>query len=339
MLDTYLTSDTMKTFIGLAVTESSPVSLYSPYSAFNIPLLESGTIFDGKWGFVKGGIGNVTKELAQINKRRGVSIITSAKVNHVSKDGEVTYEKKGTMKSIAADHVIFATDPLTASLLTDNEQLIRTVSKKKFLGTSGKLIMFFKKPVQWKDSDYKKDFESACRFIFISNTPDQFEMSTRDTKRKEFSPCYFEIYCEGAGRRKMGEKMTYDVIDIFFKNLALSRKGKELEHVRKEVEELILSKIKNKGDLITSILLTPKDLQEIFFFPEGNIDHLEVCEGQTFFQRNYSPNPKKNFYQFGNSKRMYYCGAGAYPCGSVAGTPGYMCAKYLIKNQGGIKNK
>ena len=27
---------------------------------------------------------------------------------------------------------------------------------------------------------------------------------------------------------------------------------------------------------------------------------------------------------------IYYCGAGSFPCGSVAGTPGYMCAKHII---------
>ena len=30
---------------------------------------------------------------------------------------------------------------------------------------------------------------------------------------------------------------------------------------------------------------------------------------------------------------IFYCGAGSYPCGSVAGTNGYMCAKQIIANQ------
>ena len=30
-----------------------------------------------------------------------------------------------------------------------------------------------------------------------------------------------------------------------------------------------------------------------------------------------------------NYENIFYCGAGAYPCGSVAGTTGYMCAKQL----------
>ena len=31
-------------------------------------------------------------------------------------------------------------------------------------------------------------------------------------------------------------------------------------------------------------------------------------------------------------KDVYYCGAGSFPCGSVAGTAGYMCSKQLIRN-------
>lgn len=62
----------------------------------------------------------------------------------------------------------------------------------------------------------------------------------------------------------------------------------------------------------------------------GNIDHVELSHGQTFFSRTYSPDPERSFYQFGDYPNVFYCGAGTYPCGSVAGTPGYMCAKQII---------
>ena len=32
-----------------------------------------------------------------------------------------------------------------------------------------------------------------------------------------------------------------------------------------------------------------------------------------------------------NYQDIYYCGAGSFPCGSVAGTPGYICSKQIIK--------
>jgi phytoene dehydrogenase-like protein len=131
----------------------------------------------------------------------------------------------------------------------------------------------------------------------------------------------------------------YELVSVFFKNLALSKTGQQLPEVKKEVEKYILAKIANPEDLAHSILETPKDLQEMFFFPGGNIDDVDLADGQTFFQRNYSADPLRNFYQFGSDPRVLYCAAGTYPCGSVAGTPGYMCAKQLIERVRGNEVK
>ena len=52
--------------------------------------------------------------------------------------------------------------------------------------------------------------------------------------------------------------------------------------------------------------------------------------GQTFHDRQFSADPERRFYAFGGFPNVSYCGAGAYPCGSIAGTPGYMCAQQLL---------
>jgi phytoene dehydrogenase-like protein len=53
--------------------------------------------------------------------------------------------------------------------------------------------------------------------------------------------------------------------------------------------------------------------------------------GQTFADRQYAEDPAGDFYRFGRWANLAYCGAGAYPCGSIAGTPGYMCAQQLAR--------
>lgn len=70
------------------VIESGPVSLEEPYSAFNIALMHSGTIFDGHWGFVKGGIWKVTEELARINNQLGVQTVAPAAVLSITEAGK-----------------------------------------------------------------------------------------------------------------------------------------------------------------------------------------------------------------------------------------------------------
>ena len=44
-----------------------------------------------------------------------------------------------------------------------------TIEKKNYLGSSGKLTMFFKKPVEWKK---EKALETSFRFVFSQYTLD-----------------------------------------------------------------------------------------------------------------------------------------------------------------------
>ena len=84
-------------------------------------------------------------------------------------------------------------------------------------------------------------------------------------------------------------------------------------------------------DCIWTRLLTPRDLKDIFHFPGGNIDHTVLTGGQTFSDRNFSSDPENHFYRLLDNENAFICGAGTYPCGSIAGTPGYMCSQEVIR--------
>ncbi len=53
LLDHYFTAERSKVYMAMTVTESGPVSLHESYTAFTMPLMDSGSIFDGYYGFVK----------------------------------------------------------------------------------------------------------------------------------------------------------------------------------------------------------------------------------------------------------------------------------------------
>jgi phytoene dehydrogenase-like protein len=78
--------------------------------------------------------------------------------------------------------------------------------------------------------------------------------------------------------------------------------------------------------------LTPRDLKSLFLFPGGNIDHTTLVGSQTYFDRTFSSRPESGFYRFGTNENIHICGSGTYPCGSVAGTPGYMCSQQLLRS-------
>ena len=334
LMDHYLTSERSKMYMAMTVTESGPVSLSDPYSAFTLPMMDSGTIFGSYYGFVKGGIWQITEELGRINAEIGVKTHLSSSVVDVdSRNGKVIYEKAGSDHNIAFDYLIMGTDPMTASRLLGNPEQLKKTEGQRFRGSSGKLNLMFRKPVQWKCGSGAADSDAAFRFIFSVSSIAEYEDATlkvMDTSN-DYVPGYMQVYCEGAAMRHLNHNEPFDRLAVFFKNLSLGENGADLPEVEKQVKETLLEHIANPQDCAWTRLLTPKDLQQLFLFPGGNLDHTMLTGGQTFFDRTYADDPATSFYRFGSLDNVYMCGSGTYPCGSVAGTPGYMCSQQLLR--------
>ena len=70
----------------------------------------------------------------------------------------------------------------------------------------------------------------------------------------------------------------------------------------------------------------------------GVFDHLDrngLSLGQQYHDRGYAKAPPggatSRFYRFGAFENIALCGSAAYPCGSVTGTTGWMCAQELLR--------
>ena len=336
LLDHYLSAERTKVHLAMSVNESGPVSLSEPYSAFIIPMMGSGSVFGGHYGYVRGGIWQVTRELGLINRELGVELVLSCTVHEVdTKTGIVRYENSSTTQTLHSDHIVFATDPQTAANLTGDSMLIEHTAQERVLGTAGKLNLMFRNPVRWKHGNENPESDTAFRYIFAVDTMAESEAATLAVvDGDDFVPGYFQIYCEGAAMRHIGLVEPYERLAVFFKNLALGRTGEQLAAVETEVKQIILSYIENPEDCVWSRLLTPRDLQQTFGFPGGNIEHTMLVEGQSYFDRQYAKDTNRRFYQFGDFENVSICGASTYPCGSVAGTPAYMCVSELQRNFG-----
>ena len=333
LLDHYLSAEHTKVHLAMDVNESGPVSLSEPYSAFIIPIMSSGSVFGGYYGYVHGGIRQITVELGRINQELGMNIVLSCTVHEVdTKTGIVRYENSTGPRTLHSDHVVFATDPQPAARLTADSTLIEHTAQERVLGTAGKLNLMFRNPVQWKHGSADPESDTAFRYFFAVDTTADFEAATLAVlEGEDFEPSYFQVYCEGAAMRYMGLNEPYDRLAVFFKNLALGPTGEQLAEVEAEVREIILSHVANPEDCVWSRLLTPRDLQQTFGFPGGNIEHTMLVEGQSYFDRQYAADARRRFYQFGDYENVSICGSSTYPCGSVAGTPAYMCVKELLR--------
>ena len=131
----------------------------------------------------------------------------------------------------------------------------------------------------------------------------------------------------------MGNVEEFDKVILFTKNFSFEKKAEDLNKAKNSIITSFLKFIKNPEDLVDSKFITPKDLNEIFLFPKGNIDHLSLSSNQNFDMRSFSSEPNYKFFRYSNYNNIYYCGAGSFPCGSVAGTPGYMSTKQFIKGE------
>jgi phytoene dehydrogenase-like protein len=296
--------------------------------------MDSGSVFDGYYGFVKDGIWRVTEELDRINREIGVDVLLVARVEQVDPGvGTLRYAQAGETRQLSFDQLVLATDPLSAARLVGDSTLTATVEAKRFLGSSGKLTLLFQRPVEWKEGTTAAAGDAAFRFIFAVDSLEAFERATlRPVSEKvDYEPGYIQIYPEGAAMRQLGLTEAFDRLTLFFKNLALDREGAVLPEVAAAVKAQLFAHVANPEDCVWSRLLTPRDLQQLFLFPGGNLDHTMLVGGQTFFDRQFAADPERDFYRFGSWPNLAYCGAGSYPCGSIAGTPGYMCAQQLLR--------
>ncbi len=335
LLDHYFTAERTKIYMAMTITESGPVSLNEPYSAFTLPVMDSGSVFGGYYGFVEGGLWRITEELGELNKEIGIATHLSSHVQEINTSkGVIRYETNGHQHDLHYDQLVLATDPRTASKLVGTESEIQKTDKLQFRGSSGKLNLMFRNPARWKHGSNASDSDVAFRFIFSVDSLAEFEKATLKVvdDNIDYEPGYMQIYCEGGAMRQLNYRENFDRLSIFFKNLSLRNNGEALPEIERQVKSTILNYIENPEDCVWSSLLTPRDMQQVFHFPGGNLDHTMLVDGQTFFDRNYSNNPSRQFYNFGDLNNVYMCASGSYPCGSVAGTPGYMCSQQLLRN-------
>ena len=327
LLNHYFTSEKTKLYMGMTVTESGPASIFQKGTAFTIPLMDSGSIFNGYWGFVKNGIWEISENLGKINESIGVKIDYSVSIKNIDHKSKKIFLDN---KELDYDYLLFATDPITPARLLKDDKKIKSINDKEFIGTSGKVTAFFRNPVKWKDSN---NYPDSFRFIFSNNSLNQFEDASQNALKNsgDYFAGFIQIYPDGSAQRTMNNNENYDKLILFTKNLSYDKKADDLGKIRDEIVDTVLPYIENANDLVYSKFLTPKDLNETFSFPKGNIDHITLTGKQNYNNRTFSDNPN-NFYSYYNFPDVYYCGAGSFPCGSVAGTAGYMCSKQLVRN-------
>lgn len=339
LLNRYFTSNLTKIFMALPVTESGPVSIDSPRSAFTLGLMMTGSVFGlGRWGFVEGRLWSITQALKTILIEQGVHIHTNVRVRHINlATGEVEASGNGCTFYQFYNHIVLAVDPLTAAKLIDDERLQLIVLDKKALGSAGKVIVLFKRPIRWKNPTGLPDFDTAFRFLIQAKSLNNFEQLSQAIRTNwyDYLPSSIQVYCDGAAMRKFGRQETCESVTLFIKDMGLTILGAQMPpDVLQRILTEFCARVENPEDIVMTKLLGPMDIKQTYGFHGGNYDGIELCDGQQYEQRTFSDDPARRFYMFGGHERLSFCSAAAWPYGSIAGTGGYLCAKEIIRTFG-----
>lgn len=293
----------------------------------------------GLWGFVKGGMGAITRAMADSARSRGAEIRTDAPVARVRvREGRAVGVVLENGEEISGRVVVSGADPKRTFLhLLGRHDLDgdfrRGIERMKMEGTSFKMNLAL---------DQLPDFNA-----FPGSAPGPQHRGT-------IHICPSLEYIERAwDDAKYGDPSAHPMLEVTIPTLydpALAPPGKHVVSVFaqyapyrlrqgswREMRETFADRIIDllteyapniKTAIIGRHILSPLDLEEQFGMTGGNIFHGEMSLDQLFFMR-----PLMGWAKYRTPLRgLYLCGSGTHPGGGVMGAPGYNAAREILRD-------
>jgi phytoene dehydrogenase-like protein len=289
----------------------------------------------GVWGYVRGGMGTITRGMADYIREKGGTILTEASVAKIDIDaGRVREVVLADGRSFRAPVVLSNLDPkqtfgrlidskhVPAELKRDAENLrCRSGVVKINVATRG-LPSFRALP----STEAAPQHRGTIHFVeSIDEIDVAFEeaRSGKPSRRPIVEMCipsvvdpslapagkhFVSLFVQYAPyERTDGQTWTKETKDEFVKSAF----------------EVIAEKAPNWNDIVEDyMVLTPVDLEERFGMTGGNIFHGEMTLDQLAFLR---PSRSLNRYRT-PIQGLYLCGSSTHPGGGVMGSPGYLAA-------------
>ena len=198
-----------------------------PSSAFTLPLMDSGSVFGGYYGFVKRRDSGGSPRSWRRSTARSASNSSSAPGSNVDPErGSARYSVTASDGNSPFDHLVFATDPPAAARLVGRrgahaDRRAASASSARAASSpcsSGRFAV-----EGWADARTRH----AVPIHLRRRDPGRFRAgdAARPTGDVDYEPGYIQVYCEGAAMRQLGLAEPFDRLTLFFKNLALGRQG------------------------------------------------------------------------------------------------------------------
>lgn len=294
----------------------------------------------GIWGYVKGGMGTVTRTLAAAARDLGVTIRTEAPVAELLVQGGVA---TGVMlesgEIIHARVVLSNADPrrtflgLTPASALPAEFRRRIEHNYRIGGTVFKLNLALAELPRYTAAPTGLAPEICSRAtVDIAPTLGYLERAWGDFKAGQPSrEPFIEIFSQSPTDPSMAPPGQH-VLSCFCQYFPYEVPGRSWDDgLREQIADRILAKLAEyapnmRGAVIARQMLAPVDLERRFGLTGGNIFHGEITPDQAFNLR-----PLAGYADYRTPvPGLYLCGSGAHPGGGVTGIPGHNAAQVVI---------
>lgn len=288
------------------------------------------------WGFARGGMGTISRVIADAARQYGAEIRTRSPVDQVLIKNHTAYGVVSGGEEYHAKIIVSGVDPKRTFLeMMDAEHLdgdfVRQVNNFKIRGSSAKVNLAL---------DALPDFTSwpgegphLAGAISISPSLDYIERAYDDAKYGDFSRRpYMDIILPSMLDPSMAPPGKH-VMSIFVQYAPYHLKEGAWPDKREALGDAVIDTLSEYAPNLKSIVLhrqvlTPWDLEQEFGLTEGNIFQGELTLDQLFFLR-----PVPGWAQYRTPiKNLYLCGSCTHPGGGVMAASGRLAALKILKD-------
>jgi len=291
------------------------------------------------WGFVRGGMGTISKAIAASGARFGVEVKTSAAVAEVRvRNGRAVgvlteagdaYEAKTVVCNANAKVLyrkLVAAEHLPSGFLAEIDSF-RTFS------SAFKINVAAEAPPRYRAFDKARAGFDYPTYVHLAPDIDWLERAYDDSKYGWYSAKPFVTPVVPTIRDRTIAPPGKHVVHLFGGHAPYELKNATWQHEREGLVKNVLGVIDEfapgfSSQIIDMQVLLPVDIEEILNLPNGHIFHGELSLDQLFWQR-----PAPGFADYRSPIRgLYLCGSSAHPGGGVSGIPGHNAAREILRD-------
>ncbi|MFP5297572.1 MAG: phytoene desaturase family protein [Actinomycetota bacterium] len=294
----------------------------------------------GAWGFVRGGMGEITRQLAEIVTGLGGEIRTEAEVAAIKIDGarRAAGVVLASGEEIEATAVLSNAHPrITKDLIDPSRIPDEYAVDVELMPTAGTVVKvncaLSGLPRFTGMSDAKVPGPEHLGTITVSPSIDYLEKgAAAASEGRPADEFFIEAWIQTASEPELAPEGKH-TLSIFSQYAPYELSEGTWDERRDEIGDRVIATLERYApglsDLIEDrLVLDPQRLEQRFGLVGGNIFHGEILPDWLFDKR---PSSAWHRYRL-PLPGAYLCGSGAHPGGGVCGAPGRNAARALLED-------